>query len=346
MRFAFAAALALFAVQPAWAQNPGRTIEIPASAAWQHAESGMVLQSKVAGLARGKILDRTPDERDVSMEYGGKDGLYTTIYVYQTLLPVTGIWMDRAVTSVRLRPGWNAGDASPAIIPFTRPGGTAASGLRTSLDLNVASPKSTAIAIAPLGNWLVKIRMTSTVLDRAALQTRMTQFIEGLRWPASTKAEPAAAVVQPCPTALALKRAKIVREDMADSLMNALMGVAMADVEAEIDSKSLAPAAYCREPGPLDQMSVYRPDGSAERYVIAMGDDGIALSVAPAFDLDALGSDRRGKQRVSMTLLDRNATSALPSFNRLPPPEQALQVARSSAPSMSVTVGKPKKPND
>jgi hypothetical protein len=96
------------------------------------------------------------------------------------------------------------------------------------------------------------------------------------------------------------------------------------------------PPVYCREPGLPAELGVYRANAYDKAYVIALGDSGIALSVGSAFSLDALMGGGRSKS-FSMTRLDRNGTSVMPSFNRLPPPQQALSVALSSSPMISTT---------
>ncbi|HKR25104.1 MAG TPA: hypothetical protein VJS15_07585, partial [Allosphingosinicella sp.] len=87
------------------------------------------------------------------------------------------------------------------------------------------------------------------------------------------------------------------------------------------------PPVYCREPGATARHGVYRVEGSRDSYLLALGDAGVALSLGQALDLGALTGQGGGGRRYSMTLLERSATSALPSFNRLPPPDQAIAVA-------------------
>jgi hypothetical protein len=98
---------------------------------------------------------------------------------------------------------------------------------------------------------------------------------------------------------------------------------------------------YCREPGAMLDHGVYRPGGSSEAYLIALGDSGTALSLAPAIDLSALMGGGGGGRRIAMTLLGRDGASVYPSFNHLPPPGQALEVAGHSGMTISVTTRNP-----
>jgi hypothetical protein len=340
IKLALAAALLILTGAASAAPTESRVLEVPSSASWQHAGSGLVLPSRVAGLGRGPIADRTAEEQDVSAAYEGEEGLFTTVYIYQTPLPDVAIWTDRALAAIMLRPDFGADPAaSPAPIPFQRPGASSANGLRVSLPLVAPGRTSTALAIAPIGDWLVKIRMTSTQLDPGALHSRLTTFIAGLRWPAEAKPLPAATAMSPCADSLALKKAKVVGSDMA----TALMGLVMSSEFAKAEGAEPIAVRYCREPGPLKTYGVYRPNGVRDSYVIAVGDSGSALRVASELTLDGLESGRAAK-RVGMTLLERNSASSLPSFNRLPPPEQALEVAFGNrGESVSLTIEDPKK---
>lgn len=313
--------LALVVAQPAQAQQAQpRVLAVPAAAAWQHAATQIILPPRVAGLRRGEIRDSTAEELDVVADYdNAAEGVAGTVYVFRTQTPDAALWFDRALTAIQLRPGWGLeGAAPPAPTGFARPGAPLASGLRASLDVGTPEVRSTALAIAPLGDFLVKVRLSSARLDQAGLDALLTRFIEGLRWPAAAATgERAAVAIAPCPEPLRFRRARVVRSDASDVLMTLLSSAVVAQREGP-------PPVYCREPGASGH-GVYRVEGSRDSYLLALGDAGVALSVGQALNLGALtGEGGGGGRRYSVTLLDRSATSALPSFNRLPPPDQAI----------------------
>ncbi|MBV9884829.1 MAG: hypothetical protein JO276_17605 [Sphingomonadaceae bacterium] len=340
-RFWLCAALSLLlAAVPRQAgaeQAQPRILAVPANAAWQHAETGMILPPQATGLKRHEIRDSTDAEMDVIADYADEaDGLVATIYLYRTMTPDVALWFDRAATVIQLRPGWGLQNVPlPAPTAFARPGASAASGLRLAFDVNMPEARSTALAIAPLGtNWLLKVRLSATRLDRAALDERLTAFIQALRWPAESAPGRAAVPIAACPSPLRLRTARVVRTDMSASLIDAVGGQMAAEHEGP-------PPVYCREPGGTLEQGVYRPNGATDAYLIALGDSGGALSLAEALDLSALLGSGGGGRRIAMTLLGRNGTSVYPSFNRLPPPEQALEVMRRTGSTISVTTGNP-----
>ena len=330
------ALLALAAAPPARAQPAQpRVLAVPANAAWQHAATQIILPSQIAGLRRGDIHDSTAGELDVVAGYDSEaEGVAATVYLFKTQTPDVALWFDRALTAILLRSGWGLeGAAPPNPAGFARPGAPLASGLRASLDVGTPEVRSTALAIAPLGDFLVKIRLSSARLDRAGIDALMTRFIEGLRWPAAAGSERAAVPVAPCPEPLRFRRARVVRTEASDVLMTLLSSAVVAQREGP-------PPVHCREPGSTAQHGVYRVEGSRDSYLVALGDAGVTLSVGQALDLGALSGGGGGARRYSMALLDRGTTSALPSFNRLPPPEQAMSVAFGNhGPVISVTTG-------
>jgi hypothetical protein len=321
--------LAMPALAPA--QSEPRAIEVPAANSWRHAATGMTLPPRVGGLVRARIGDDTQDEQDVFATYVDRDErMVALVYIYRTGAGDLPLWFDRTLATIMLP---QTGAAAPAIAGFTRPGASAASGLRAAMSDNVATMRSTAVAIAPLGpSWLVKIRMGSAQLDPAALNERLSAFAAALRWPAETGPVRVAVPIEPCPNPLQFREARIVRTETSDMLMDSIVG----SIEPEPGQPVGPPPVYCREPGATVDRSVYRPGRSTDSYLIARHDAGLAVGVGDASGLSQLlGNNRR---RFSVTLYDRNAISAYPSFDRLPPPDQAYALVRDGRP-LSTTTG-------
>jgi hypothetical protein len=286
----------------------------------------MVLPATAAGLTRGEISDSTAAELDVSAQYHDQArDMLLLVYIYKPGIQDVAIWFDKAASAMRTSPGHGLETATlPAPIPFARPGAGTRAGLRLVMDVPGPGFKSTALAIAPVGDWLVKVHMGSRSLDRAALEAKLDAILASLGWPAEASAPHAAAAILPCPRPLKTKQAKIARDDLGDVLVNA--------VSFSIEREG-PPPVYCREPGLPPELGVYRPNGDDNSYVVALNDAGLALSVAPSLSA-LLGGD--GK-KYSVTRLNHGSAEVLPSFNRLPPPLQAVSVAQSSSAMVSTT---------
>jgi len=326
---------------PVPAQTQPRVLDVPAAAAWRHARTQLILPPAIDGLTRTEIRDLGTDELDVVAGYENRDeGIVATVYLYETGAPDVPLWFDRALTGLMARPELGlAGAPPPSPAAFARPGAATPSGLRAAIDLAAPGTGSTALAIAPLGSFQLKVRISAARLDRAALDARLTRFIEGVRWPAeAARPAPAAVPVEPCPAPLQLRNARLLRTEMADALMGAVIG--SVDFTDESGNRP-PPPVYCREPGATPAWGVYRPNAATDAYLIALNDAGIAYSVGEQLNLAALTGQGSGGRRFALTLLARNTTGVVASFNRAPPPEQALSVAQRSGPTILVSTSPP-----
>jgi hypothetical protein len=110
-----------------------------------------------------------------------------------------------------------------------------------------------------------------------------------------------------------------------------LLGAVAESMAAKGEPRS--PAIYCREPGATTEWAVYRPGGATDNYLIALYDAGIAVAVGEALDGAALLGRGTGGRRYETILLERNASTFFPAFDRLPPPEQALAHVRAAQPT-------------
>ncbi len=312
------------------AQPTPRTLEVPANASWQHAETGLILPSRVASLARISVRDTGSDELDLIADYeSGDQALTTTVYVFRSQVPSAPLWFDRARTVLeQLKRFPIAPSGAAPVRTFAVPGGAAESGLRITYPLAGGSYSATALAIAPLNGWIVKVRMTSRSLDAEALDGNLASFIAGIRWPKNMATTPAAVPVEPCPTKLTLKRAKMIKPDMGQAIMGSLFAVAASSKAPS------APPVFCREPEQSVAYGVYRPAASTTSYLMALADAGRAISVGESFNID-----RAAQPRYSVTLLDLDRSSVFPSFDRLPPMKQVIELLQSTRPLASNKVG-------
>jgi hypothetical protein len=317
------AASCLCLASPLPAQPQPRALPVPATAAWQHSQTELILPPRIGDWQRASIRDFSTEEQDVVADYQAAGGLVATVYLYKTLLPSVPVWFDRADLVLRsLRRDAVAVSAAA----FAPPGSTAQSGLRATYPVGTGS---TALAVAPLGGWLVKVRLSSPRLNAAALDDRLTSFVSGIRFPAGSAASPAATPVQPCQTPLKTRRARPVKQGFGDTLIGGFLSVAA----------SIKPTQgpYCREPGGGVAFGVYRPNAANQEYVIALADGGLAIAVAPTLSMAAL-ENKKEADRYAVTTLGRDSTGLGIHLNRLPPPEQVVRLAnRSTGVSMSVS---------
>lgn len=304
-----------------------RTLNVPANSAWQHAETELVLPPRLAGLRRAWIRDLGRDELDIVAEYRGDDGIVATVYLFKSGLPDPSIWFDRALFALQAMAPGRGGTAVPATTPFTPAGRTGGGGLLTALDV---AGGGTALAVVPAApRFLFKVRISSAGSNAARLRADLTRLLGEVRWPAWVRDPGASAVaIQPCARPLRTARAREVRGDPMSGLLNA-MGSAL-------PRPLPAGGSYCREPGATVVRGVYRLNAATNGYVVALGDSGLALSAGPTL---TIGGPQDGQPRgshVSLIFHDREGTALLPTYDRLPPPDQALQALGSGRPTMRI----------
>lgn len=324
---AAATLLSLAASAPAAAQS---AIAVPANAGWQHAPTQLILRSKLAGLPRGEIKDAGAALLDVSVQYGSTATTAVTFYIFRPAMMSVPVWFDRSETQIFKRDTFAGAVPLAAALAFAPPHTTAASSLRRIYTPAQAPFKSTGLAVLPLGDWLVAIRISSVELDPAQLDTKLSEVIAGLGWPQGAAESPAAVAVANCAAPLAYaKRAKLKKPDMTDALMGAtLMG--MADDKKADDGP---PAIFCREGEPTVQYGTYRAVGHNDGYVMAIGDAGRTVSVGRGF---ALGG---GDPGYMLSFSDLDQTLVYPSFDKLPEPAVALDAVMKNRPMSSSSRG-------
>ncbi len=317
-------------------------INVPSKAGWKHALTGTIFRSKLADIPRTAIKDNSDTELDVAVHYEDA-GVTLTVFLFRPALASLPIWFDRSESQIALADMF--GGVTPVGDPrmVTSPPGKVTGGMRRVYVPGKREIKSTALAIVPIGDWLLKIRMTSNALDPAALDAKLEEVIKAIGWPASVKEPNIAAPIAVCVDQLAYARkAKLKKPSMTDALLGAaLVGVVADKVEK---GEQGTPIDWCREGEGNKSYGVYRDKGGSKAYTLALGDAGQIISVSPGIALDG-GS---GGYMLTLSQLDR--TLVYPSFDRLPTPDAAFQAVSKTAPVSSsarggkdLTIGTPSK---
>ena len=340
----------LLALTPIPAIAQRRDLPVPPGKGWQHADSGVILTATLAGLPRTTLTDNGTAERDIAAEFARPDrATIATVYIFHPALMSVPVWFDRAQTALMQRDVYGgATPVAPLPTPFARPGAIAASGLRQTYAPGHGKYKSTALAVMPVGTWLVAIRLSSTTLDPAAADTLLSALVTAIRWPATTGDPGVATPVGECADGLKFTRATLQKPDMMQALLGGTLAAAVAEKKNAADA---APVEWCRDPvKPVVAYGVYRTVGMTDGYVLALGDAGRVATVARSFTLP--GEPSTGGYAVTMTDLD-GSVATFPSFDRLPQPQQVLDLVAGGAGPIArmvrggdgqpmVTVGLPK----
>jgi len=335
----FVAFGALLAFAGAPAQAELRPLEVPATSGWQHAATGLILRSQLAGYRRTSLDDGGTAELDVIAGFSAPDqSTIVTVYLFRPALMSVPVWFDRSDTQILLREEYRGPQPVAETRAFAPPSASVASGLRRTYTTGTADFPTTGLAIMPMGEWLVAVRISSHDPDPAALETSLDAVIAAIGWPDGVEDGAPATLVASCPTPLKYaRRAKLQPPSMVDALMGAaLMGVIEEKRSGSEPPADARPVVFCRDAPGKAEFGVYRnaADLDRESYWIAIGDAGRIVSVAPS-----LGAVLNGDKAYMLSFGDLDRTLVFPNFDKLASPERALEAVTTTSPISSTARG-------
>ena len=298
-----------------------RDLPVPADKGWKHAETGLILSPQLAGLSRTALTDATQSEHDVAAQFATADeSVSATIYIFHPAIPDVGIWFDRSRATLENRDIFRS--AAPATIDpvsFAAFGAGPATALRQDYAIAGGPSRSTALAVVPVGTWIVTIRMTARTLTAPQLDAMLLDVTKAIRWPAAA-ALPATAVepIKACAAPLTFKKAKQVKPSGSDLLMSLIGGAVARKDEDKTGSPPRPRATWCRDGAATSDYGVYRADDERSGYSMALHDAGRVANVSPSL----MGQiDKTGSYSVTLVDVDGSVT-VLPSFATMPAPKQ------------------------
>lgn len=334
-----------------------RDLAVPADKGWQHAATGLILTARLHGMPRTALHDTTQSEHDVTAQFEtpGQD-VIATLYLFKPAIAGTALWFDRARTALeanrafgRVTPataapiGFVAGGVAGGAVGGAVGGAQVAASLRQIYAVTDSPFRSTALAVMPLGEWIVAVRMSARSLEADQLDTQLLQLIADIRWPTTrdtgtaanagsgTAATTAVAPIAACARPLTFRKARQVKTDGAAALMELVGNMAAQQQVAEGKKKPEPPRQWCREGDASVAYGVYRVDGDERHYVMALGDAGRVISVHPSIMGQVHNS---GTYAVTLTDVD-GWVQSFPSFSARPAPAQVWAMLNGGAPSMS-----------
>ena len=319
-----------------------RDLAVPARSGWQHRDTGLILMSRLAGLQRTGLSDTTQSEHVVAAQFEAPDqSVIATVFLFKPAIADVALWFDRGSTTLQEGNVFRgAVPASAAPIGFAAGGAPAASSLRQVYTKAGGPYRSTALAVMPLGEWIVAVRMSAKSLSAQELDAGLMQLIGAIRWPPATAGSTAGATPAPatvpvtaCATPLTFHKAKALKPEGGDMLMQMIGTLAAQEAPASKTATPPAPSRWCREGEATAGYGVYRSNrADAEGYALALGDAGRIVWVQPSL----MGQiEKDGRYSVSLADVDGRVL-AFPSFNAMPAPGQVWDLVRKGEPGASV----------
>lgn len=327
-----------------------RELAVPADKGWQHQDTGLVLTARLAGLPRTGLSDTTQSEHDVMARFEAPDqSVVASVFLFKPAIADVALWFDRGATALQANEIFRGvAPASAAPIGFAAGGAPVPSSLRQVFTKAEGPYRSTALAVMPLGEWIVAVRMSAKSLSADELDAGLMQLIGAIRWPATTGgvaagadtgAAPAvvpalaAVPVTACAAPLTFRKVKLLKSNTTDVLMQLIGTHAVREASASKERAPVQPSRWCREGEARAEYGVYRSDREgAQGYAMVLGDAGRVVWVQPSL----MGQiEKTGHYSVSLADVD-GRTLAFPSFNGMPAPEQVWDLVGKGGPSATM----------
>ena len=324
---------------PALAQS--KNVEIADADVWTHEPTGIVLAPAIVGFYRTEVASTAPADLDMQVQYRNRTGsAFATFYIFHPAAGDLPLWFDRAhtviATSDRFKPDENSG----VPVLFETGGPINLPAMRAVFRPTTPGFTSTGVALIGVGDWIAKVRMSSTAMNNEELDGALTEFIDSIKFAEDDdpidpqaflqKTAVSPALIADCLSRLSLNgKAKKVKTTGSDAISGAFIGSLSGDAQTIQAKEDAAPIVYCRD-SQLGTHAVYRPDGADDRYLIALTDAGRVVSVGSTFNLQS-------EPRFSLSFIDLHINYQFENYDRLIPPDQALQILETAKPISSAS---------
>lgn len=322
---AIVAAMALVSAAQA-APNP---ISVDAAKDWRHDLTGTAFPPRIAAFSRHDIADFGNQQLDVMATYNQPETKTTaTLYVYRAGLPDASIWHDRIVKVMGM------GRLGTADVPhlqttlFTPAGQGANSGIRSVVPLAGKAYTASGVAVFPHEDWLLVVRMSSETGSAADLDRALAGFVEALHLSPARNPAPEAYGITPCPQPFPEQAAARAARDMTGGLLAGALMQALDDGKGK-PAKTAAPH-YCSDPAAGVDYGSYRDGQDQARYLVAVGDGGNVVQVAPDTMVALMDPKKSGQYSMMLTTVAKRV-SYVP-FIAIPSPAQVMTVLQSERP--------------
>lgn len=161
-----------------------RDLAVAQDATWQHEASGIQFPEQ---LGEQRIVQRQDISSpfDSVVNYEATAGVESiTIYIFRASPPSVPLWFERArpVVESQIPLAIFDGGETEQVNGF---GSASANGLRRVYETNNSQGpfRVTSLTIVQAGPWLLKIRSTSSTLDRAGLEQRIESHLDAITLP-------------------------------------------------------------------------------------------------------------------------------------------------------------------
>ncbi|WP_298470214.1 hypothetical protein [uncultured Erythrobacter sp.] len=335
---ALVVAVAIFST-PAAAQ---RALQIDNDSVWEHPHSSIAVPTTLAGLPRARATEFAPDFLNVGFSFRmGDDPEEISLYIYRDTNGGVPVWFEQARIGIEMRDIYANPQLAFGVEQYGWPGNEVWQGQRAVYDTpNSTYSKSTGVVLFSVKGWYVKMRATSSVRTASELRDWIDTAFGEIAPPAANVSQPPAIPVTECAEKLAFKKkAKDAKTDGTAGLMSALLGGMVAEKvqDRQESDEPVEAVAWCRDSSLGRTQVAYRADASINSYLIALGDSGMGVSVAPDAGAALLSEKSKKDQSFAITVItDAQRINFVPQ-NRLPSLKRVMKIINDNRTISSVS---------
>lgn len=258
------------------------------------------------------------------------DGEVFSLYLFRPTHPNAALWFERAeaiLTTLWKERGLGEGGETRRLSVV---GSSVPNALARSFSVS-GEYKSTGLAVAQIGDWLVKVRASSRTLDRDAQLARIEQVLATITPPAGAKPPNPLTLPEPCPAEEAGTKFQMLLNSEAIAKPNpetmlAAGAILLADAQRMAGgegSLAAAPETYCRAelPGAGPAAALYhRKNDAGGEWTALLADSGTSVSGLKTLIFDK----KKTKEGGMITANGLDKTRAILFARGIPSPEASF----------------------
>lgn len=289
----------------------------------------VALPAVMDGMRTVQPLDE-PFNKVVSYE---SDGEIISLYLFRATHPNAALWFERAeaiLMSLWKERGLGEGGETRRLSVV---GSSVPNALARSFAVS-GDYKSTGLAVAQIGDWLIKVRSSSRTLDRDAQLARIEQVLATIAAPAGVKPANPLTLPEPCPPATAdatfkmLLNSEAIANPNAETMLaaGAVLLTGAQQMAGGEGSLAAAPDSYCRAelPGMGPAAALYhRKNDAGGEWTALLADSGTSVSGLKTLIFDK----KKTKEGGMITANGLDKTRAVLFAQGIPAPEAGFMPA-------------------
>lgn len=147
--------------------------------AWRSAAGPILISRRIDGFVLSEERALAADGTDTILQFTNPSatGDAATVYVYRASQPNAALWFERALIALAQRPSMTGAATAGERFELATPGASASNALGQSFAVSFGDYRTTGLAIAQVGEWIIKIRISRPSADVGEMDALLRTFV-------------------------------------------------------------------------------------------------------------------------------------------------------------------------